>query len=152
MAHVTAKGRHVEASLGGGAHHMRAKPGPGRSDAVPVVSSRHCSPFLHGSCPPACLRYMGSARANRSGWSPGSEWKELVKFEPRGAASGEVVVYCSVRRSLQSLLLTLVVLVRWYWVGVVFPSKQTTCGCDEALLDRGGGGMEVWQWVCVVGG
>ena len=48
-----------------------------RPDASPVVSNRHCSPVLLGSCPPACLRRMGSARANRSGWSPGSEWKEF---------------------------------------------------------------------------
>jgi hypothetical protein len=89
-----ATGRRAEVRLGGDVHHMRAQPGSARPNAAPVVSSRHCSPVLHGSCPPACLRRMGSARANRSGWSPGSEWKELVGTEPRGATSGKAAVRC----------------------------------------------------------
>jgi len=93
VVHVERMVRRVEARLGGdggggGAHHRYAEPGSARPNAAPVTSNRHCSPVLHGSCPPVCLRYMGSARANRSGWSPDSEWKEFVEMGPRGATSG----------------------------------------------------------------
>jgi len=90
--HEGAMGRHAGVRPCGDAHHMRAAPGSARPNAAPVMSSRHYSPVLHGSCPPVCLRRMGSARANRSGWSPGSEWKELVGTEPRGATSGKAAV------------------------------------------------------------
>lgn len=82
--------RRAAGSLGGGGCHMRVAEGFARPDASSVGSNRHCSPVLLGSCPPVCLRYMGSARANRSGWSPDSEWKEFVKRAPRGAATGAV--------------------------------------------------------------
>lgn len=49
---------------------MRVKCDPARPDAILEGSNRHCSPVLLDSCPPVCLRYMGSARANRSGRSP----------------------------------------------------------------------------------
>lgn len=44
--------------------------GSARPDASSVLNSRHCSLILLGSCPPVCLRCMGSARASRSGRSP----------------------------------------------------------------------------------
>lgn len=81
-------GRHGQARLGGvGGHHMDsgadadagAGADPARPDASPVTNNRHCSPDLLGSCPPACLQCMGSARANRSGWLPVAVWKELVR-------------------------------------------------------------------------
>lgn len=79
------------AMLGGaGESRIRGVAGSDRPDAIPVVSNRHCSPVLLGNCPPACLRRMRSARANRSGWEPGSEWKEFERLEPRGAAPGAV--------------------------------------------------------------
>lgn len=55
-------------------------PDPSEPGAPPPGSgqkSRHCSLRL-GSCPPACRRYMGSARANRPGRSPKSG-KEYCK-------------------------------------------------------------------------
>lgn len=58
--------------LGGDACRMRVESGSARPDATLVGSTRHCSPALLDSCPPVCLRYMGSARANRSGRSPES--------------------------------------------------------------------------------
>ena len=115
-------------------------PGSARPYAAPVVSSRHCSPVLHGSCPPVCLRYMGSARANRSGWSPGSEWKEFVRTEPRRATSGRGWVYGS---GCGSLGVT--------WVdpvdcGEIVPKKRRHWWRSSAHVlcdrtpDRGGGG------------
>lgn len=58
--------------LGGDECRMRVESGSARPDATLVGSNRHCSPALLDSCPPVCLRYMGSARANRSGRSPES--------------------------------------------------------------------------------
>jgi hypothetical protein len=84
--------RHAGARLDGGARHMGAEPGPAPPDAGLAARSRHCNPVLLGSCPPACLRHMGSARASRSGWSPDSESKEFVEVEPRGATSAEIPV------------------------------------------------------------
>jgi hypothetical protein len=74
---------------GGGERRIRVETGSARPDATPVMCSRHCSPVLLGSCPPPCLRYMGSARANRSGRSPGSEWKVFDVLGPLGAAAAE---------------------------------------------------------------
>lgn len=82
------RARHGRVTLGGDVCHTGAEAGSALPDAAPVASNRHCSPVLLGSCPPACLRHMGSARANRPGWSPGSVWKEFVRWEPRGATSG----------------------------------------------------------------
>lgn len=61
----------------GAASCIRVAAGFDRPDASPVTSSRHCSLLLFGSCPPACLRHMRSARASRPGRESESEWKEL---------------------------------------------------------------------------
>jgi hypothetical protein len=76
----------LDAGDDGLASRKRVATGSARPDATPVVSIRHCSPQLD-NCPPACLRYMGSARANRSGRSPGSELKEFDELKPFRAAS-----------------------------------------------------------------
>lgn len=77
-AAVPVVGPAAAANAANAAKHIRVAVGSDRPDASPVVSSRHCSLFLIGSCPPACLRSMGSARANRSGWEPDSVSRELV--------------------------------------------------------------------------
>ena len=82
---------------------MRAAAGSARPDATPVRHNRHCSPLL-GSCPPACLRYMGSARANRSGRSPDSEWKEFDASRPSRAASGRARLDAFERETLRGWL------------------------------------------------
>lgn len=78
--------------LCGDACRMRVETDSARPDAILVESNRHCSPVLLDSCPPACRRCMGSARANRSGRSPESVWKEFDGLEPLGAADVRAVV------------------------------------------------------------
>ena len=78
VAHADFPGACVVTDFLGGddGYRMRVMPGSARPDAPPGESSRHGSPVLLCSCPPACLRCMGSARANRSGRSPDSGGKE----------------------------------------------------------------------------
>lgn len=88
---------------GDGVRRMYVATDSDRPDAIPEENSRHCNPVLLDSCPPACLRYMGSARANRSGRSPDSGWKvfdELGRLGPVAAAAkaGEWEVLRRVRR------------------------------------------------------
>jgi len=52
---------------------MRAEFGFAPPGETLVESIRHGSLVLLDSLPPACPRYMGPARANRSERSPGSE-------------------------------------------------------------------------------
>ncbi len=82
-------------SLGDGdGYRMCVGSGSARPDATPGESSRHCSLALLCNCPPACLRCMGSARANRSGRSPGSEGKEFDGLRPLWAAGLVVTSWC----------------------------------------------------------
>ena len=69
---------------------MCVESGSARPDATPGENSRHCSLFLLCSCPPACLRCMGSARANRSGRSPDSGEKLSDGLSSLWAAGGLV--------------------------------------------------------------
>jgi hypothetical protein len=67
-------------------------------NARPVVSNRHCSPDLLDSCPPACRQRLGSARANRSGRSPGSVGREFGRWVPRRA----ILLGCWLKFSLSA--------------------------------------------------
>ena len=71
--------------VGESTDHMRADAGS-LLVVSPGQSSPHCSPLLD-KCPPACLQYMRSARANRSGRPPGSGWKEFDRMKPLRAAA-----------------------------------------------------------------
>lgn len=65
---------------------MRAEFGFAPPDATLVESNRHDSLVLLDSCPPACPRYMGPARANRSERSPDSERRESGEWKPLGVS------------------------------------------------------------------
>jgi hypothetical protein len=79
----------------------RVETGSARPGATPGESKRHCSPVLLGSCPPVCLRCMGSARANRSERSPDSGWKVFVGLGPLGPAVGVRLVEWEVLRRVR---------------------------------------------------
>ena len=92
VAHADFPGAYVVTGDHGGDDGCRmcVKSGSARPDATPGENSRHCSLFLLCSCPPACLRCMGSARANRSGRSPDSGEKLSDGLSSLWAAGGLV--------------------------------------------------------------
>jgi hypothetical protein len=77
---------------GGGVSRTRAEFDFAPPNATLAESTRHGSLVLLDSCPPACPRCMGPARANRSERSPDSERRESGEWKPRRVSGAWVTV------------------------------------------------------------